>query len=95
MQPAHTKYDTLDSLTLSDGLSLKVLLSGSETNGTQAIFEDIVEPVSFVSLEVNDNEIILTAGTRNKTALLGRNKRRFIELRQILEDYYGKELRIV
>lgn len=44
MKPAHTKYSSLTSLKLSEGISLRILLSGSETNGIQAVFEDTVEP---------------------------------------------------
>jgi hypothetical protein len=39
--------------------------------------------------------LVLTAGSRNKAALIGRNRRRMIELNKILEDNFGKELKIV
>ena len=44
MKSIHTKYDDVESLELFDGMTLKVLLSGSETGGLQAVFEDIVHP---------------------------------------------------
>lgn len=44
MKPTHTKYEAVEALELFDGLTMKVLLSSTETNGLQAIFEDIVEP---------------------------------------------------
>ena len=55
----------------------------------------IVKPVTFRDLEIKDNEIILTAGSLNKAALIGRNKRRFLEMQKIVKDYFGKEFRIV
>jgi hypothetical protein len=55
----------------------------------------IIKPVTFKDLEVKDNEIILTAGNQNKAALIGRNKRRFLEMQKIIKDYFGKEFRIV
>ncbi len=55
----------------------------------------IVKPVTFKELEVKDNEIILTAGSLNKAALIGRNKRRFLEMQKIVKDYFGKEFRII
>lgn len=44
MKPAHKKYDSAESLKLFEGMTLKILLSSSDTNGLQAVFEDIVEP---------------------------------------------------
>ena len=44
MDPIHNKYDSVESLKLFEGMTLKILLSGSETGGIQAVFEDIVEP---------------------------------------------------
>jgi len=44
MNPTHNKYDSAESLKLFDGMTLKILLSASDTNGLQAVFEDIVEP---------------------------------------------------
>lgn len=55
----------------------------------------IISPVEFKDLEITDNEIIITAGSQNKAALLGRNKRRLLEMQKIVKDYFGKELRIV
>jgi mannose-6-phosphate isomerase-like protein (cupin superfamily) len=44
MKPTHKPYEKVEILELFEGLTMKVLLTGSDTNGLQAIFEDIVEP---------------------------------------------------
>ncbi len=44
MKPAHTTYAQADTIELLPGLTMKVLLGSKETNGLQAIFEDIVDP---------------------------------------------------
>ena len=44
MKPIHNKYETTETLKLFDGMTLSVLLSGSDTNGLLSVFEDIVEP---------------------------------------------------
>ncbi len=44
MKPIHNRYDLVESLHLFEGMTLKILLSASDTNGLQAVFEDIVEP---------------------------------------------------
>jgi len=55
----------------------------------------VVSPVSFNGLEVTDSEIVINAGSQNKAALLGRNKRRFLELKEIVWNFFKRELRIV
>lgn len=44
MKPIHKKYSEVESLKLFEGLTVKILLTASETDGLQAVFEDIVEP---------------------------------------------------
>ena len=44
MTPIHTKYATAETLVFPGAITLKILLSGDDTNGHQAVFEDIVEP---------------------------------------------------
>ena len=44
MKPIHNKYDSVESLKLFEGMTLKILLSSADTSGLQAVFEDIVEP---------------------------------------------------
>ena len=57
--------------------------------------EKIVDPVQFRELEINDNEIILTAGSQSKAALIGRNKRRLLEMQKIVKDFFKREFRII
>ena len=77
------------------GKRIKVIKEAENLGDAGRFVGDIVDPVTFVSLEVKDDKIILTAGTRSKAALLGRNKRRLAELSIIIEDYFGKELKII
>ena len=44
MQPVHTDYATADTLDFPGVITFKVLLSGDETDGGHAVFEDIVQP---------------------------------------------------
>jgi len=44
MKAIHTKYDVAESMEFPGVLTLKVLLTGEQTNGAWAIFEDIVKP---------------------------------------------------
>jgi NusA-like KH domain protein len=55
----------------------------------------VISPTTFKGLEVTENEIIINAGSQNKAALIGRNKRRFLELQIIIKDFFKKELKII
>lgn len=44
MKPTHTPYNKAEELVFPDAITLKILLSGKDTEGKQAVFEDIVEP---------------------------------------------------
>ena len=66
MKPTHTKYESAETLELFDGLTMKVLLGSTETNGLQAIFEDIVEPGVGLGLHIHhhqDETFIFLEGT--------------------------------
>ena len=67
-------------------------------NGIEHIkpfIQAIVSPVEFNDLEIKNEEVILTAGSMSKAALLGRNKRRLQEMQKIIKDFFGKEFKII
>lgn len=61
----------------------------------RGFIQTIVKPIIFRDLEITNNEIIMNAGSQNKAALIGRNKRRLLEMQEIVKDYFGKEFRII
>ena len=44
MKPTHSSYAEAETLVFPGAITLKILLSGQKTNGSHAVFEDIVEP---------------------------------------------------
>jgi len=74
---------------------IKVVCLPRDVNDVSDFIRAIVNPVIFKELEIKDNEIILNAGSHSKAALIGRNKRRLIEMQKIIKDYFAKEFRIV
>ena len=74
---------------------IKIIPSPRGIQDVKGFIGAIVKPVTFNDLEIKDNEIILTAGRQSKAALIGRNKRRFLEMQKIVKDYFGKEFRII
>ena len=77
------------------GRKIKIIPDPEGINESREFIENIVSPVTFKGMEIRDNEILINAGSQNKAALIGRNKRRLIELQKIVKDFFGKELRIV
>lgn len=77
------------------GKKIKIISSPRGVQDVKPFIEFIVHPLTFRDLEIRDNEITLTAGTQNKAALIGRNKRRFFEMQKIIRDFFGREFRIV
>jgi len=77
------------------GKKVKIIAEAKDVANAEKFVKAVVYPVEFVSLELKEDTLVLTAGSRNKAALIGRNRRRMIELNKILEDNFGKELKIV
>ncbi len=74
---------------------IRIISKPQSVGDAKYFIESIIKPVTFKDLEVKGNEIILTAGSQNKAALIGRNRRRFLEMQKIVKDYFGKEFRII
>lgn len=74
---------------------IKIIAAPSGIEDSKRFIENIVSPVTFKDLEITKNEIILTAGSQSKAALIGRNKRRLLEMQKIVKDFFGKEFKIV
>ena len=71
----------------------------SEPNGLEdakKFIENVVYPIKPKNVEVVENQIIVAAGNmQNKASLIGRNKKKFFELKKIVQDFFSKDLRIV
>lgn len=77
------------------GKRIRVIPLPRGIQDAKSFIENIISPVTFKDLEITEKEIILNAGgTQNKAALIGRDKRRLIEMQKIVNDYFGKEFRI-
>ena len=74
---------------------IKVIPYSLENQDIRSFIQSIVDPIFFKDVQVEDNEIILSATTQSKASLIGRNKRRLLEMHQIIKDFFGKEFRIV
>lgn len=82
---------------IQDQLGKKVRII-SEPRGIEdapSFVQEIVSPVRFKSLELKEGMFVLNAGSTSKAALIGRNKVRLEELREILVNNFGLDLKIV
>ncbi|MEK6934215.1 MAG: hypothetical protein AABW75_05060 [Nanoarchaeota archaeon] len=78
------------------GKRIRIIKEASGVEDAERFVKDIVFPVNFKCLEIKDNSFVLTAGgIQSKAALIGRNKRRFDELRQVMKDTFNMDLKIV
>jgi len=74
---------------------IKVVPIPKNSENIKGFIELIVSPITFKDLEIGTDEIILNAGSQSKAALIGRDKRRLIEMQQIIKDFFKKDFRII
>jgi NusA-like KH domain protein len=74
---------------------VKVAIAPKGIHDAEKFISTIIYPIQMKSVEIRDNYLIINAGTQNKAMLIGRNKTRLDEMRKIIKDYFGKELKIV
>lgn len=77
------------------GKRVKVVPRVSQDADIINFISAIIQPVTFTDLQIEGNEIIISAGKQTKSALIGRDRRRLIELQKITKDYLSKEVRII
>ena len=77
------------------GRKIKVIAQPDKKYQVKEFIQDIISPVTFKDLQITENEIVLTAGSPNKAALIGRNKRRLLEMKKIIKDFFEKDFRII
>ena len=75
---------------------VRVIQSPKGIQDARGFIGVIVKPITFKNIEITNNEIILTAGnTQNKAFLIGRNKRRFLEMQKIVKDFFNRDFKII
>lgn len=74
---------------------IKIISSPEGISDAASFIQSIVSPVEIKDAGVSENELVIHAGSKNKAALIGREKRRLLEMRKIVRDFFGKEVRIV
>jgi transcription antitermination factor NusA-like protein len=74
---------------------VKVIAIPNIPQDIKRFIELVVSPVTFKDLEVLPNEIVLNAGSQSKAALIGREKRRLMEMQKITQNFFKRDFRII
>lgn len=78
------------------GKRVRIIAEPKSRKDIERFIKILVSPVEFQSLEVKDDEVIITAGMENKAMLIGRQRAREQELKEILAQYFQiKNVRIL
>ena len=77
------------------GKKVRVIAEAQGNGDAKRFVQDIVSPVRFKDAEIQEKTFVLTAGSQSKAALIGRNRRREDELKQIIKDTFSLELKIL
>ena len=75
------------------GRRIKVVPQPRDEKDAEFFIRAIVSPTTFKNFDIKENEIIITGGD-NKAILIGRNKKRLLEMQEIVKNFFGKEFRI-
>ena len=73
---------------------VKIIVGPRDIEDLKTFISSVVAPVTFKEVSVEGNEVNLNAGKQSKAALIGRNRRRLIEMQKIIHDFFGKEFKI-
>ena len=74
---------------------VKIIFLPRNLSDARNFIGSIVSPVMFKDLEITPEEIILTAGSQSKAALIGRNRRRLLEMQKIVRNFFKRDVKIV
>ena len=78
------------------GRRIRIIKEPNGIKDMDEFLKEVVLPTRFKSIEIIDNEVLMIAGSnQNKANLFGRNKKRYEELKKIVEDIFNLNLRIL
>ncbi|MEK6840532.1 MAG: hypothetical protein AABX79_01105 [Nanoarchaeota archaeon] len=76
------------------GKRIRVIAAPNGLQDAGMFIKATISPLTIRGFEITDNEIIVGGG-KNKAALIGRNKRRLLEMQKIVKDFFSRDFRIV
>jgi len=80
---------------------IRIIAEPKSQKDVEGFISVLISPIHYKTLEITKNEssqeeLVITAGMESKAMLIGRNKTRLEELKNIVEQYFGiKNVRIL
>jgi transcription antitermination factor NusA-like protein len=79
---------------------IRIIAEPKSENDVESFVSVLISPIQYKTLEIvkkdGAEELVITAGMESKAMLIGRNKTRLEELKNITEQYFGiKNVRIL
>jgi len=75
------------------GKRIRVIAAPRGIQDAEGFIRTLITPLTIKDFTITDHEIIIGGG-KNKAALIGRNKRRLLEMQKIVKDFFEKDFRI-
>lgn len=73
---------------------VKIVVVPRGVEDAKKFIEAVVDPVQIKEISINENEIVLGGNVQTKAALIGRNKRRLLEMQEIIKDFFKRDFRV-
>ena len=75
------------------GKRIRIIAAPRGLQDAGNFIKSLISPLNIKGFEIKDNEVIVSGG-QNKAVLIGRNKRRLLEMQKIVKDFFEKDFRI-
>jgi NusA-like KH domain protein len=75
------------------GKRIRVIAAPRGIEDSETFIKTIISPLTIKDFQLRENEII-AGGGKNKAVLIGRNKRRLLEMQKIVSDFFERDFRI-
>jgi len=73
---------------------VKIVPIPRDIGDAKFFIEAVVNPIQIKEMEINENEIIVGGNVQTKASLIGRNKRRLLEMQEIVRDFFKREFKV-
>ncbi len=73
---------------------VRIVAIPRDIKDAKSFIESVVGPVPVKEMEINENEIVVGGNVQIKAALIGRNKRRLLEMQEIIKGFFKRDFRV-
>jgi NusA-like KH domain protein len=73
---------------------VKIIAIPRDIGDAKYFIENLTSPVQIKEIEINESEIIVGGNVQTKAALIGRNKRRLLEMKEIIKDFFKRDFKV-